>query len=230
MRFPRLLASAAVAALVMGAAGSAQAQDLPVDISATVTATTDYLFRGVSQTNSDPALQIGVDAAHESGFFGGVWASNVDFEGSDADYEVDFFVGFANEVGDFAYSAQALYYYYTGAGGEDLDYFEFGTDLSYTLGITTYNVAAYWSPDYSGNSGDSWYLAYGVDLALSDSWTAYVGAGWNGFEELDNYINTNFGLSYSYEGWVFDGQYSTTDVPNSDIADDKFVFSVSKTF
>lgn len=230
MRFPRLLASTAVAALVMGASGAANAQSLPIDFSTTVTATSDYLFRGISQTDGDPALQASLDVGHESGFFAGVWASNVEFEGSGADYEVDFYAGYANEVGDFAYSAQALYYFYTGASDEDLDYIEFGLDMSYTWDYATYSVAAYWTPDYSGRTGDAWYLAYGVDLALSDAWSLYVGAGWNGFEESGNYLNSTFGVAYSYDDWVFDVQYSATDINGNPLARNKFVASISKTF
>ena len=47
--------------------------------SATVTAVSDYLFNGVSQTQEDPALQASFDWADDSGIYAGVWGSNVDF-------------------------------------------------------------------------------------------------------------------------------------------------------
>jgi len=53
------------------------------EVSVTGTLTSDYVFRGVSQTDSSPAIQASLDYEHESGFFAGVWASNVDFEDSD---------------------------------------------------------------------------------------------------------------------------------------------------
>lgn len=229
MRFNRLLASAAVAALMMGAAGTAQAQNLPVDISTTVTLTSDYLFRGISQTDGKPAAQAGVTASHESGFFAGIWGSNVDFgPGSDADYEVDLFAGFANSIGDFGYSVQALYYMYP-SDNADANYLELGVDLSYTLAYSTFNVSGYWSPDYAGDAGDAWYLAYGVDIALSDAWTFSVATGWNGFENDRNYLNSTIGLAYEVDGWVFDATYSLTDLQGEGVPN-KFVVSVSKTF
>ena len=228
MRFPRLLASTAVAALIMGASGSASAQNIPFDLTATATVTSDYLFRGISQTAGDPAFQASLEAGMENGFFFGVWGSNVDFgPTSDADYEVDLYVGYANEIGDFSYTAKALYYVYPGTGSEDLDYVEVGVDLAYTVAWATYGVSAYWTPDYSGNTGDAWYLAYSTDVALSEQFTFSVGVGWNGFEEGDHYLNSTVGVAYSYEDWVVDVTYSLTDrtaTPN------KWVLTVSKSF
>jgi hypothetical protein len=55
---------------------------LPVTVSAgisgNITLTSDYIWRGVSQTTGDPALQGGVAYSHENGFYAGVWGSNVD--------------------------------------------------------------------------------------------------------------------------------------------------------
>ena len=49
------------------------------EFSSTITATSDYDFRGVSQTGKDPALQLSLDYAFDSGFYAGLWGSNVDF-------------------------------------------------------------------------------------------------------------------------------------------------------
>ena len=78
----------AAAVALLGFAGIANAQ-----FSSTITATTDYDFRGITQTALDPALQISADYAFgESGFAVGAWASNVDFgEGAATDYEVDLY-------------------------------------------------------------------------------------------------------------------------------------------
>ena len=65
------------------------------EISANVALTSDYVWRGVSQTLEDPAIQGGFDYAHDSGFAAGVWASNVDFyetgdiDDDGADMELD---------------------------------------------------------------------------------------------------------------------------------------------
>src|SRR6187200_2427346 len=68
MRHVRILA--AFGLLVAAAAANAQ-------VSSTVTLTSDYDFRGFSQSATDPAIQASLDYAHESGWYVGAWASNV---------------------------------------------------------------------------------------------------------------------------------------------------------
>lgn len=55
-------------------------------------ATSDYIWRGVTQTENDPALQGGIDWEHNSGLYLGSWASNVSFDG-DSDIELDIYGG-----------------------------------------------------------------------------------------------------------------------------------------
>lgn len=68
-----------------------------------VAAYTDYRFRGIAQTNFNPALQGGVDFSHKSGFYAGAFASNVswvkDFNGaSKGSYEIDLFGGYKGSI------------------------------------------------------------------------------------------------------------------------------------
>ena len=65
--------------------------------------TTDYRFRGISQSSFKPAVQGGIDFSHKSGAYAGVWASNVnwikDYIGAtDGSLEVDFFGGYKGEL------------------------------------------------------------------------------------------------------------------------------------
>ncbi len=61
-----------------GGAQSASDDRSPV-LQAEVTATSDYVFRGYSRSEGDPALQAGLRYRHRSGFFVGGWASTVRF-------------------------------------------------------------------------------------------------------------------------------------------------------
>ena len=82
------------------------------EISGNVALTTDYRFRGISQTTSDPAVQGGFDWSHDSGFYLGTWGSNVEFAGS---LELDYYGGFANNINDnIAYDVGFIYYDYPG--------------------------------------------------------------------------------------------------------------------
>ena len=80
----------AMAGGLLAVAGSAYA-----DFSVTPTLTSDYDFRGVTQTLEDPAIQLGLNYNHESGFYAGLWGSNVDFGPGKPNIEIDAFAGFA---------------------------------------------------------------------------------------------------------------------------------------
>ena len=60
--------------------------------------TTDYRFRGISQSRLDPAIQGGADFTHKSGLYLGFWASSIkwitDQPGGNADAELDFYGGY----------------------------------------------------------------------------------------------------------------------------------------
>ena len=59
-------------------APAAVAQDAPAyTLTANVSLASDYYFRGLTQTWGKPAIQGGFDFAHGSGFYAGVWGSNV---------------------------------------------------------------------------------------------------------------------------------------------------------
>ena len=69
------------------------------NFSAYGTLTSDYRFRGVSQSARSPALQGGVDFQHDNGIFAGVWASTIDFadeaqRSNPRDIEIDYYLGF----------------------------------------------------------------------------------------------------------------------------------------
>lgn len=94
MRYATLIA----AGLLWTAAASAG------EVTGTVTAVSDYDFRGVSLSAKDPALQASIDYAHDSGFYAGAWTSNIDYGSDiDGDIELDLYAGwageFSNEVG-----------------------------------------------------------------------------------------------------------------------------------
>ena len=87
----RVLTAALLAALAAPAFAQDAAEEESGPFSFNIGVVSDYAFRGVSQTNEGPAFQGGVDFSHDSGFYAGVWASNVDFvDGDGANAEFDF--------------------------------------------------------------------------------------------------------------------------------------------
>ncbi len=87
-------------------------------VSANVSLTSDYRFRGISQNNLNPAIQGGFDYA-AGPFYLGTWASNVSWltDGSSTvsnSMEMDFYGGYTGSAGGIEYDVGLLYYYYPG--------------------------------------------------------------------------------------------------------------------
>jgi uncharacterized protein (TIGR02001 family) len=120
-------------------AGAAQAE-----VSANIGATSNYLWRGVTQTNNGAAIQGGIDYSHESGFYLGTWASNVDFGDStsnDTGTEVDLYGGFAGEVSGLIYDLGYIKYLYPQHKGAD-----FG-EVYGSLGYSYFTVGVNYQTD-----------------------------------------------------------------------------------
>lgn len=73
----------------------------------TVTATfaTEGMFRGITQTQHDPAVEAEFEYAHTNGVFAGIWGSNVDFsdpgpDDDEADLELNFYLGYGASLND----------------------------------------------------------------------------------------------------------------------------------
>jgi uncharacterized protein (TIGR02001 family) len=175
-----LLAGTAGLALLALAAAPAQAQTRLDAAGLTLTATpglsTDYLFRGISQTRNRPAAQLTLEAAHDSGFYAGAFASNVAFAGTNARQELDLLAGYRFEALGIGWDVGAIYYTYPGydrpAGAQEIDYAEAVLKASRVVGDVTLMGAAYATPNYFGRSGTGVYLEGGVDWALPLGLTA----------------------------------------------------------
>lgn len=118
-----LIALALVSAFAAPAFSEDQAiQDQPIhSFSANVGVVSDYILRGISQSQHKPALQGGVDYAHVSGLYAGIWGSTVEWvDRKDYVYqdgnqvELDFYGGYKGSIGDFAYDVGLVRYYYPG--------------------------------------------------------------------------------------------------------------------
>ncbi len=110
---------ASFAMLLALASGGAMAQAKPAEpdytLAFNVGATTDYRFRGISQSRLDPAVFGGVDFGHKSGFYLGAWASSIKWikdGGGSANAEFDLYGGYKGSMGDIGYDLGALAYVY----------------------------------------------------------------------------------------------------------------------
>ena len=125
----KLATSLLIAGTVVGAAFSQSALAEEASLSANVGLYSQYVFRGLAQTNEDPAIQGGFDYSHPSGIYLGVWGSNISWLKENATtsstsvagsyttggtLEMDFYGGYKGAVGDWSYDLGLLQYYYPG--------------------------------------------------------------------------------------------------------------------
>ncbi len=229
---------------------STSGSDLP--ITANVAVATDYMFRGLSQTDNKGAVQGGFDYAHDSGIYVGVWASNVDFDGETSsgrawseNLEIDTYAGFANEIGDtgFGYDVGYLRYNYN-----DDKKSKYGTNEWYVSGSYSFFSAGFkYSSDWYGSSESSKYVHAGVDFDLpyEVALNATVGKSFGDAYKTNNlvkdaeYVDYSVGISKEVVGLDVGLSYIGNNLSNSECnalgyetnqCDDRFVLSISKGF
>ena len=218
----------AAAMAVLLTAGAASAQDTP-EIAWNLGVTSDYVFRGYSQTTEDPAIFGGVDVTAGS-FYAGAWASNVDF-GDDTDAEVDIYGGYRTETAGFAVDVGVVGYLYVSAPtGADYDYAEFKAAASRAFGPVTLGAAVYWSPDFFGADEEATYVEANAAFSPADKWTVSGAVGHQALDVNADYATWNAGVAYAFSDNVaIDLRYHDTDVTGL-LSDDRVVAALKFLF
>ncbi|MBR0566926.1 TorF family putative porin [Azoarcus sp. L1K30] len=194
-----LIVTALIAALPLMSTAHAEEES---PFSGNFSLTTNYVFRGISQTQSNPAVQGGVDYAHSSGFYVGTWASNVgwvdDIAKTRNNMEWDFYFGYAGEAGPISYDVGAIRYFYPGnsiSGVATPDttevYVSAGWEfltLKYSHSVSKYLFG--WTGLDTDSTRNSNYLELNAEYEIMAGWTASAHIG-------HQYIKHNSKASYS---------------------------------
>ena len=222
------------------------------NFSATAAITSDYIFRGLSQTDEDPAVQVSFDYKHPVGFFLGVWGSNVDESISEGKVELDLYAGFKKEIAEnLTFDLSVIYYWYPGDGREpEKDYVEGHAGLSYAFTKVplepNLGLGFNYSPDFYGEDGDAYYtsgtlrlslpyqLGLGFELGyqiVEGDKTTGNGLGLDGEDGYD-YLFWRIGLSKEVLGFMLDLSYYDTNESDyfGKIGEDRVVFTISRSF
>lgn len=206
--------------------------------------TSDYIFRGFSQTRRNPALQGGVDLTYGIAY-AGVWASSLNFNTATDPYiggpvkanaEIDLYAGikpvFKTASGDYNFDIGGIYYTYPGAKDPraELNYFEFKAAVNRDLWKDgNLSQTIFVSPDYSQETGRVWTSETTFTQTFA-AWRKIVpvfGATF-GYQKGDSqpykiavtngassYIYGNAGMSFTYDEKIsLDLRYWNTDLKN----------------
>ena len=125
----------AVAPIAIADAMGQEEDTSQITISGAATHTSDYRFRGVSQSDEGMAVQGGITISHDSGFYVGAWGSNLAGWGTfgGANMELDLIAGFKFPVGEGTLDAGLTWYMYP-SGASETDFAELYAKLSGTAG------------------------------------------------------------------------------------------------
>lgn len=213
-----VIAGLTAAALGSGVAQAQQPPASPHTITGNIGLFSQYIFRGLTQTDKQPALQGGMDYSHESGFYAGTWGSNVSVlrdtnaYSSGGSLELDIYGGFKGSIGksDFGYDVGLLYYWYPGdaaPGFTEADTLEvygaltwkwLSAKLSYALSSDVFGVR---------NADGTYYLDFTATYPIPNTKLTLIGhygmqeyTGSTGSFDNDNnasYKDWKLGVTYS---------------------------------
>ena len=193
----------------------------------------NYVFRGITQTVGKPALQGGFDYAHASGFYAGVWGSNVSWiigsgATGNADLEVDTYAGFKNSfAGDFSYDVGIIRYNYPGSYTPPATFAKADTDeiygaIGYKWMFAKYSYSLGKFLTVPGASGTS-YLEVNANYPVGDSGVTlgahygkqtYKGTFTDALDAANltpTYTDYKLSVTKDISGYVLGLAYSNTD-------------------
>jgi uncharacterized protein (TIGR02001 family) len=228
MKFWKLALAGAAASLALGGAAFAQ-EDTGLEVSYNVGVASDYIFRGVSQTDGPQAFA-GVDLANGP-IYGGAWISNVDF-GDSTDAELDLYVGVTPELGPVSFDLAAIYYDYIGdKSSSDYAYAEFKVAASVPVGPVTLGTAWYYSPEFFGGVGEAVYGEVNASWDINDKWSLGGAVGSQAFDAGGDYTTWNVGVSWAAtDTFGFDLRYHDSDLGCATYCGEKIVLGLKATF
>lgn len=209
------------------------------DLSATLTAASDDLSYGVSQTNSKPSFQGSLNWSNPNGLNFGILGKNI--KAGEINREVDLNTGYGGKFNDqIGYELNMFYYTYYGEQSSDqFNYGELNGNLVFSSGTT---LGMWYAWDYSGSKAGHYTISLIQELALTNNLNLKLGIekltsldqekyDWFGKKSYQHYFVAlegnakGFDLSLS----LHDTNVNKADDPEN-IADTAVVFSIARTF
>lgn len=197
---PKLLKSLAGAAAMCGGAITAVLPSAATaQLTGNVALTSDYVWRGSSQTREKPAIQGGVKYAHESGLYGSVWGSNVKYEPDNgATSEFDLALGWSGKLAqDWSLDVYFLRYQYPGAD-VDLNWNEINAAVTWR---DNYWVSVGHSTNAMASETTGTYALVGARYPINEAWRVEgtLARYFLDSDYADSYTNGSVGVVWAFK-------------------------------
>ena len=216
---------------------------LGLDISANVSLTSDYKFRGVSLSDGDIAVQGGVDVGLPAGFYVGTWASSIDEDTVGYGHtELDIYGGWGGEFGAISTDVGVIMYIYPNAGAGDFDYVEVYGSVGTSLGPVEASLGVAYAPEQDSLGGtDNFYIytdlgtgipgtpvSLSAHLGYTDGFLTFTNAG----EAIDYSIGADVAIGDTLSlGVAYVGVEGHVLIdPDGTFTDDSVVVTLSASF
>ena len=200
------------------------AEESAFEVSANLAITSNYVWRGMTQTANSPAVQGGIDLGYK-GFYLGTWGSNVEFGDTANNLEADFYGGYKGEFSGLEYDLGYIYYAYPNES-DAFNFDEAYLGLGYDFGMVGINGKYSIALDSENDTTDYWEV--GGDLELPMEFT--LAASYGDFED----VGTNYLVSLSKSWGKFDFSVAYTDFSADSISglndEDHIIGTVSTSF
>ncbi|WP_373032069.1 TorF family putative porin [Sulfurovum sp.] len=233
MKFTKLSLVAALAVSTAFAGGDIEpvapvaepiVEESALEISANLAITSNYVWRGWTQTSNSPAVQGGIDLGYK-GFYLGTWLSNVSWTSDDSSsLEADFYAGYAGEIGKFGYDIGYAYYSYPNVS-DDYNFDEAYVGVSYDFDVVAVNAKYYFGLDTEIDGTDYWDVGFTAGLPMDVTLAATYG-------DYDDF-GTNYIVSLAKTFGKFEVSVAYTDYEDdtfSALDEDHIVGTISTSF
>lgn len=188
--------------------------------SANIGVTSNYIWRGVTQSDDKFSVSTGADYSHESGFYLGTWAATVDFN-DDTNFEYDFYSGYQTTFANIDWNLGYIYYGYQGE--DNLAFSEVYLRASYEA--LTLAASTLVDNDTDGEFGDSHYYEASYVFSLAYKVSLNLHAGYYSLPDDSDYSDFNISISKS------DFSLMVSTLTGNDALEDTLVsLSYSKSF
>jgi len=222
MKFTKSLLACSLLAASTGLSSLAQAES---PLTGNIAFTSNYIFRGLTQTTDQTAISGGLDYANANGVYLGAWTSNVDFDGNGGgNYEIDFYGGYGFDAGPVALDVGGIFYIYP-VGDQRLDFTETYVNASWKMlsGGIAYTI----DKDAGGEENDIYYYV-GLDFELAKGLGLGLVAGSTDFDAAGSEDYNHFHAGLSKDDFTF--AVDKNDLSGNGPDDLRFSVSYSKSF
>jgi uncharacterized protein (TIGR02001 family) len=230
----------AVAGALLSVAGAAGA----AEITATATLANDYDWRGITQTRGEPAFQLGLNYAADSGIYMGIWGSNVRFSepegweqfGLRPNTELDTYLGYSWGDADesFGFDVGGIYYSYPNAGAANFP------EVYAGISKGVFSFKGWYSWDFAGSGQTAAYADANFNLPMANGFSFLFHMGYSFGEYHNNtwgtsagqgeYLDYSAGVALDVGGWTASMKYSDGSDLDSDPRNlGRFVFALQTT-